>query len=122
MFVQVLFLRRSHLKILLNYDDQIIKTKELQDLIELLNTLLCFTYQEDFAPHTQTLYRFCYENSKFHYTTWAYMTVSLEFDEIRNAFQYIRENNYDLFKMFYEWDEVIFDGRKIVNEWNGNSV
>ena len=50
------------------------------------------------------------------------MTVSLEFDEIRNAFQYIRENNYDLFKMFYEWDEVIFDGRKIVNEWNGNSV
>ena len=121
-FVQVLFLRRSHLKILLNYDDQIIKTKELQDLIELLNTLLCFTYQEDFAPHTQTLYRFCYENSKFHYTTWAYMTVSLEFDEIRNAFQYIRENNYDLFKMFYEWDEVIFDGRKIVNEWNGNSV
>lgn len=116
-FVQVLFLRRAHTKILLNYDDKILVTKELQDLLELLNTLLSFTYQDDFAPHSQTLYSFCRDNSKFHYTTWAFRTVKLSFDEIRNTFQFVREKNYDLFKMFYEWDEVKFDGRNIVNEW-----
>lgn len=116
-FVQVLFLRRANVKILLNYDDRIIVTKELQDLLELLNTWLRFSYMKDFAPHTQNLYKFCRDNSYFHYTTWAFQTVKLSFDEIRNAFQYIRVNNYDLFKKFYEWDEVKFDGRKIVNEW-----
>lgn len=117
-FIQVLFLRRANVKILLNYDNEIIKTKELQDLLELLNTWLRFTYMEGFAPHTQNLYKFCRDNSYHHYTTWAFQTVSLSFDEIRNAFQYIRENNYDLFKKFYEWDEVKFDGRNIINEWN----
>lgn len=117
-FIQVLFLRRANVKILLNYDDQIIVTKELQDLLELLNTWLRFSYMKDFAPHTQNLYKFCRDNSYFHYTTWAFRTVNLTFDEIRNAFQYIREKNYNLFKMFYEWDEVKFDGRNIVNEWN----
>lgn len=116
-FIQVLFLRRAHIKILLNYDDQIIVTKELQDLIELFNTVLSFTYQEDFAPHTQSLYKFCRDNSYFHYTTWAFLSVNLTFDEIRNAFQYIRIHDYDLFKKFYEWDEVKFNGREIVNEW-----
>jgi len=117
-FVQVLFLRRAHIKILLNYDDQIIVTKELRDLIELLNTWLRFSYCDGFAPHTQNLYKFCRDNTYFHYTTWMYRNVDLSFDEIRNTFQYIRENNYDLFKKFYEWDEVKFDGRNIVNEWN----
>ena len=117
-FVQVLFLRRANTRILLNYDKQIIKTKELQDLLELLNNWLRFSYMKDFAPHTQNLYKFCRDNTYLHYTTWAFQTVTLNFEEIRNAFQYIRENNYDLFKKFYEWDEVKFDGRNIINEWN----
>lgn len=117
-FIQVLFLRRAKVKILLNYDNEIIKTKELQDLLELLNTWLRFSYMEDFAPHTQNLYKFCRDNAYVRYTTWALKTVTLTIEEMRNAFQYIRENDYDLFKKFYEWDEVKFDGRNIINEWN----
>ena len=117
-FIQVLFLRRAKVKILLNYDNEIIKTKELRDLLELLNTWLRFSYMEDFAPHTQNLYKFCRDNAYLRYTTWAFRTVTISIEEMRNAFQYIRENDYDLFKKFYEWDEVKFDGRNIINEWN----
>lgn len=116
-FVQVLFLRRANVKILLNYDDKIIVTKELQDLIELLNTWLRFSYTKSFAPHTQNLYKFCRDNAYFHYTSWAFQTVTLTVEEMRDVFQFIRERNYNLFKMFYEWDEVKFDGRYFVNEW-----
>ena len=116
-FVQVLFLRMENVKILLNYDSEFLVTKELQDLIELLNCWLSFERQEGFAPHSQPLYKFCRDNSYFHYTTWEFLTIKLTFDEIRNAFQFIREHNYDLFKMFYEWDEVKYKGGKIENEW-----
>lgn len=117
-FIQVLFLRMANVKILLNYSDEFLVTKELQDLIELLNCWLSFERQEDFAPHSQPLYKFCRDNSYFHYTTWEFLTIKLSFDEIRNAFQYIREHNYNLFKMFYEWDEVKYKGGKILNEWS----
>ena len=117
-FVQVLFLRIAGIKILLNYDNEFLKTKELQDLIELLNCWLSFEWKSNFAPHSQPLYKFCRDNAYFHYTTWEFLTIKLTFDEIRNSFQYIREHNYDLFKMFYEWDEVKYKGGKIVNEWS----
>jgi hypothetical protein len=117
-FVQVLFLRMSGIKILLNYDEDFLKTKELRDLMELLNCWLIFQWYSSYAPHSQPLYKFCRDNSYFHYTNWGYLKyVELSFDEIRNTFQYIRERNYDLFKMFYEWDEVKYQGGKIVNEW-----
>lgn len=116
-FVQVLFLRRSGIKILLTYDNQIVTTPELQDLIELLNTWLRFTYQKDFNPHTQSLYSFCRCNAYCKYTSWALKLVKLSIEQMRNSFTYVRVYNYDLFKKFYEWDEVKFDGREFVNEW-----
>ena len=57
-------------------------------------------------------------NSYFHYTTWEFLTVDLSVEEMRDTFQYVRERNYELFKMFYEWDEVKYRGGKIVNEWD----
>jgi len=117
-FTQILFLRMDSIKILLNYDDEFLKTKELRDFIELLNCWLSFRWFESYAPHSQTLYKFCRDNSYFHYTKWSYLKkVELSFEEIRDIFQYIRERNYELFKMFYEWDEVKYKGGKIVNEW-----
>ena len=124
-FIQVLFLRRAHIKILLNYDDQIIVTRELQNLLDLFNILLRFTYQENFAPHSQNLYKFCADISSAKHKIkekreliWALRVVTVSTEEMRDSFQYIREKDYDLFKMFYEWDEVKFDGRNLVNEWN----
>lgn len=119
-FTQVLFLRRSHVKILLNYKEDFFLTEELKNLIELLNCWLSFQWQEDFVPNSQTLYMFCYHNSKLHYTTWEFRTIRLSFDEIQDSFQYIREKNYNLFKLFYEWDSVQLQGGEFRNEWTGN--
>ena len=116
-FVQVLFLRIAGIRILLNYDEDFLKTKELRDLVRLLNCWLRFKWFSGYAPHTQPLYKFCRDNSYFHYTTWEFLTVDLSVEEMRNTFQYVRERNYELFKMFYEWDEVKYRGGKIVNEW-----
>lgn len=117
-FVQILFLRTTGVKILLNYDSEFLKTKELCDLIELLNCWLSFQRFNNFAPHSQPLYKFCRDNSYFHYTRWGFFkAVKLSVEETRDSFQYVREHNYELFKMFYEWDEVKYKGGKIVNEW-----
>ena len=32
-------------------------------------------------------------------------------------FQYIREKNYDVFRMFYEWDKVKYEKGEIKSEW-----
>lgn len=78
------------------------------------------TWQNDFLPGSQTLYRFVLAHSKLQFKRWTFKHVSLTTDEIRNVFQYIREHNYELFKMFYELDSIIYDGGKLVNEWHRN--
>lgn len=117
-FIQTLFLRRAHVKILLKCSDEFPIAKELRDLIELWNCWLSFQWHEDFAPHSQPLYMFCRDNSYLHYTTWEFMTIKLSFEEIQDAFQYVRIKNYDLFKMFYEWDAVKYEGGIFINEWS----
>ena len=118
-FVQVLFLRMNNIRILLNYDEDFLKTKELRDFMELLNCWFSFQRYESYAPHTQSLYKFCRDNSYFHYSNWSYLRlVKLSVEEIRDSFQYIREHNYELFKKLYEWDEVKYKGGKIINEWS----
>lgn len=119
-YVQSLFLRKAGIKILLKYDTNVLITEELKNLIDLLNCVISFKWQEDFLPKKQTLYDFCRSNKKLHYCSWAFQTVRLSIDQIRDIFQYIRENNYELFKQFYQWDSVIFHGGKFINEWAGN--
>jgi len=117
-FIQVLFLRRQHIKILLKYDDFLIVTPEVKNFIDLLNCWLSSTWQENFLPTAQTLYMFCYRNSKFHYTNWGFKMVKLSVDEIRDAFQFFRETNYEFFKTFYEWDNAKYkEGGFLINDW-----
>lgn len=116
-FVQTLFLRRAGIKILLTYDKNFIVTKELQNLLELLNCWISFQWQENFLPARQTLYNFCYSNAHVHYTTWAFQNVTLTVQETRDIFQYIRERNYDLFKLFYEVDYVVYKGGNFIDGW-----
>ena len=119
-FIQVLFLRRQHIKILLKYDDGFFVTRELELLVQLLNCWLSFYWQENFIPRCQSLYQFCAANTRKHYTSWAFQNVTVPIEETRNIFQYIRENHYQLFKMFYELDSIIYKGGTFIDEWNGN--
>lgn len=115
-FKQVLFLRRQNIKILLIYDEKIIITPQVKNFIELINSFLSFSWQDNFMPLQQTLYRFCrsYRNKKD--KVWAFKHVQLTVQEMREVFQYIRENNYDLFKMFYEWESVHLEKGEFVND------
>lgn len=119
-FVQTLFLRKAGIKILLKYDEDFLITQELIKFIELLNCWLSFQWQEDFLPRAQTLYTFCMSNEKLHYRSWAFLNVTVTVEECRDIFQYIRANNYELFKKFYEWDSVLYEGGRFISEWDRN--
>ena len=116
-FIQSLFLRKAGVKILLTYAEEFFKTPELKNLIELFNCLISVQWLEGFLPMRQTLYAFCQRYKRFKYKSWAFKFVTLSVDEIRDAFQYVRENNYELFKLFYEWDSIIYKEGKFLNEW-----
>ena len=120
-FIQTLFLRKKGIKILLKYKDDFFKTHELKKFIELLNCWLSFNWFEDCMPRYQTLYHLCSKNSTMHYTSWAFNTITVTIEETRQIFQYFRERDYSIFKMFYEWDSVIYEGGRFLNEWDRNS-
>ena len=119
-FIQTLFLRKSGIKILLKYEDGFFKTPELEKYIELLNCWLSFCYFDDCAPQYQTLYRICVIDSSLRYLSWAFRTITVTVPEMRSIFQYFREKDYSIFKMFYEWDSVTYEGGRFVNEWTGS--
>ena len=84
-------------------DETIIVTKELQDFMKILSAWARFKFNDPYA--SDTLYHLCatcrkYE--KLRYYSYAFKTIELSLQEMRNAFQYIRERNYDIFKMLYE--------------------
>lgn len=120
-FIQTLFLRKSGVKILLKYDDGFFKTPELEDFIKLLNCWLSFQWFENSMPRYQTLYHFCSKNAQLHYQNWAFKVVDVSIAETRQLFQYFRERDYSIFKMFYEWDSVIYEQGEFYNEWNRDS-
>lgn len=117
-FIQILFLRRQNIKILLKYNEEIIVTPEVKNFIELLNCWLSYSFYEGYLPTAQSLYQFCRKGSKpKQYVDWRYKQVSITIDEARDCFQFFRETNYELFEKFYLWDAVIYEGGQFLNEW-----
>ena len=82
-----------------------------------MNCWLSFTWQENFIPNTQTLYDFVRHDSKYHYQSWAFLSVTVTTEEARASFRYIYERNYELFKLFYEWDAVKLKGGQFDYGW-----
>ena len=119
-YLQALFLKRQDIKMLLIYNEQFLKTKELQDLIDLFNYMIHFKWQDNFKPQTQTLAELCKGFKKLQFKTWAFYTIKLDIQDIRNSFNFIRAKNYELFKMFYNIDAVHFEGGKFVDDWARN--
>lgn len=121
-YKQALFLRSCRQKILLNIDTDFFKTKELLDLLKLIDCFYGKTQHLDLLmPETQTLYKYCSWNKRaeLEVLPWVHFRVSL--DEMRASFQYIRKHNYEVFDMFYSMPNVIAKGGKLVNEWARDS-
>lgn len=121
-YKQALFLRSHRQKILLNIDTEFFKTKELLDLLKLIDCFYGKTRHLDLLmPETQTLYKYCSwgKRAELEVLPWIHFRISLE--EMRASFQYIRKHNYEVFDMFYSMPNVIAKGGKLVNEWSRDS-
>jgi hypothetical protein len=116
-FKQLLFYRMSNTRILLKYTDGFFQTKELKFLIELWNCFGNAKWFDNFMSTTQTLYRYCSSRPHRLYRDILYRARYVNQYEMRETFQYIRIHNYELFKMFYEWDNVFLKGGEIHNAW-----
>lgn len=114
---QVLFFHRHWIKISLIYNDTLITSPELQNLIEVLNwfvqsnfynykAIRVVDYCKWIASH-QDPWK-CWKSKQPR--TWP------STQDARDAFMYVRFNNYEAFRMFYEWRKVVFDGGKIIND------
>lgn len=118
-YKQALFLRSHKQKILLNIDTEFFKTKELFDLIKLIDCFYGKTKNLEYIiPQSQTLYGYCSWNKRaeLEVLPWVHFRVSLQ--EMRASFQYVRKHNYEVFDMFYSMPNVIPKGGKLVNEWS----
>lgn len=117
-YKQALFLRRSGLKVLLNIDTEFFKTKELIDLMQLINSYYTNKNINKNSPRCQTLYAYCKSERREKFRTLPFVAPSkISKDEMRNSFQYIREHNYEVFDMFYSVPGIVNRGGKLVNEW-----
>lgn len=121
-FMQVLFSRNKKIKITLKYDDDFFIDKKWEYLIDLINLyehsfdaekrLILYEAMSD-RTSTFTLYRYL-KTPKFlghlNKNRWWY-----DKQKIIDTFQMVREQNYEVFKMFYESCIVDFIGGKIVD-------
>lgn len=120
-YKQALFLRKNKLKILLNIDEEFFKTSELLNLMKLIN---CFYGKNNFdwlRPHERTLYSYCACRLVAYLDTLPWIRLTVSKQEMRDAFQYVRIHNYEVFDMFYSVPDVIAKGGKLVNEWEGRT-
>lgn len=120
-YKQLLFLRSHNTKILLNISNEFFKTPELLNLMKLFNCYYGRSYCEHILPHRETLYSWCASRKRAYLEImpWSHFAVNLQ--EIRDSFQYMRKNNYEVFDMFYSTPNVILQGGKLVNEWERDS-
>ena len=121
-YKQTLFLRSSNKKILLNIDTDFFKTKELLDLMKLIDCFYGRSKTQYVRPQKATLYGYCAWKRRAYLEVlpWIHFTVSRE--EMRASFQYVRQHNYEVFDMFYSIPNIIAQGGKLVNEWERHST
>ena len=121
-YKQVIFLRSNKIKILLNIDTDFFKTPALFNLMKLISCFYGKNNLDYIRPHKQTLYGYCAWKRRpyLEVLPWIKFTVTLE--QMRESFQFIRKENYEVFDMFYSIPNVISIGGKLVNEWERNPL
>lgn len=107
-FRQVLFLRSNNIRISLKYEDDFFVDKRVKNLIRLFNNYLGREkLAEGSRPFAGTLYKFV---SSKKMKQFQYVKHTMKLQDIRDCFQYVREKNYDVFKMFYECERAEYRG------------
>ena len=110
-FKQVLFLRSNNIRISLKYEDDFFVDQRLKNLIILFNKYLAREkLAEGSKPFAGTLYKFVSSKKMKQYQ---FNKNTMRLQDIRDCFQYVRERNYEVFKMFYECEKTEYKGGEI---------
>jgi len=121
-FKQVVFCRVNGVKISLKYEDDFFVDKRWEKVIKLINSFANVPAYYKGKPCDQTVYllvkRYFTRDEKDEYLF--KQTGYLFKEEARELFQFVRENNYELFKLFYECESVSLKGGKLENDWQRN--
>ena len=111
-YKQLLVLKSHNIEFSLIYDDKIKMSLQLKNLLRLLQQFAKRPQFKTKGWNGNTLYKFVstdkYKNADYFYGT----PVPLE--DVRESFQYIREKNYELFKLFYECECPVLEGGKLI--------
>lgn len=116
-YKQVIFSRRHKKKISLKYEDNFFIDKRWNEVIQLINmysTTIINLDQKKFNYYIKddTMFKFAKkleEKPRFKNRT-------INKQKAREIFQFVRENNYELFKLFYECSNVKLKGGVLKNE------
>lgn len=100
-FKQVIFCCRQHKKILLNIEDDFAIEQEWRDVVTLLN--LYMSAAQSYTESVPALYVFC-KNLKTQDSLYRNSVMSRE--DARRIFLFVMDNNPELFKLFYECNQV----------------
>lgn len=118
---QCLYFRNNGLKFSLTFEDNFLFRPELENLIYFLNL---YFYSTAKPEDRKTLFRYC-DRLKYQLKILG-MSYDKNFPgkdinlvQIREFFQFLRETHYDIFSAFYEYNEIIYDGR-LINDTRTN--
>ena len=117
-YKQVLFLRSYKIKILLNIDNEFFKTRELLNLMKLINCYYGRSKTTYIPPNERTLYGYCAWKKRASLEVLPWIKFAVTREEMRESFQYVRKKNYEVFDMFYSMPNVVAEGGKLINEWD----
>lgn len=115
-YLQICFLRREKVQISLKYEDNFFSNPLWGKLIDLfnyyLNGFLRFNKdRQDKSINYDTLYSFC---RSFKDRVHSCERYPITLDEARDIFKFVAENNYDLFRMFYECSNVRLENGELI--------
>lgn len=122
-YTQCLYFRNNGLKFSLTFEDNFLFRPELENLIYFLNL---FFYSTAASNERKTLLGYC----KRLKTQQQILGMSYEKNfrgkeinllQVREFFQLIREKDYQIFSAFYEYNDIIYDNGRLINDAEGNS-
>lgn len=118
-FVQATFLRNNRIPSLLKYEDDFFIDQRWCRLIQLINAYVNNIFNvkvSDSLMMTRAIeYETLYSFVKSFEVAPKYSNRTFDLEEVRDIFQMVREQNYEVFKNFYDMSKVIYEGGKLIN-------
>ena len=122
-YTQVLFFKYARERIKITYDSNFFTDSRWEDIIELINRFCrVFLYDDQlFFSHIKSSTMYTYAQQMQYHSQTHERPYTIE--EMREMFMFVKENNPELFDMFYNLEIVIFKGGKFINgkdDWRRN--